>query len=98
MGKPSLGHGVGRLGLQSLGLKTCLTGLLDRQILGCFCLLPRAIRLVAQFLLLARIRMFRRERIGSRSFCRCCLLGAITGSGSRRFRLHRAELLQQRVW
>jgi hypothetical protein len=44
---------------------------------------------VAQFLLLARIRMFFRERIGSRSFCRCCLLGAITGSGSRRFRLHR---------
>jgi hypothetical protein len=42
----------------------------------------------------------RRERIGSRSFCRCCLLGAITGSGSRRFRLHRfagLENLRQAV-
>jgi hypothetical protein len=40
MGKPSMGHGVGCLGLQSIGVKTCLLGLLDRQILGCFCFLP----------------------------------------------------------
>ena len=40
MGTPSLGHGVGRLGLQSLGFKACLTGLLDRQISGGLCFLP----------------------------------------------------------
>lgn len=40
MGKPSLGHGVSRLRIQSIGVKTCLPGLLDRQILGCLCLLP----------------------------------------------------------
>jgi len=40
MGKPSMGHGIGCLGLQSLGLKACLTGLLDRQISGGLCFLP----------------------------------------------------------
>jgi len=48
--------------------------------------------------LLAGIRLFLRVSIGSRSFCRCCLFGAITGSGCRRFRLQRfaglADLLQ----
>ena len=40
MGKPSMGHGVGLLGLQSFGLQACLTGLLDGQILGGLCCLP----------------------------------------------------------
>ena len=40
MGKPSLGHGVSRLRIQSIGVKTCLLGFLDRQISCCFCLLP----------------------------------------------------------
>ena len=94
MGKPSLGHGVSRLGLQSLGLKACLTDLLDGQILGTLCLLSCLGRFVAELQLLAGIRVFFRERIGSRSFCRCCLVGAITGCGRRRFRLQRLAGLE----
>jgi hypothetical protein len=97
MGKPSMGHGVGHLRLQSLGLQACLLGLLDRQICGGLCLLQRAIRLVAEFLLLTFLGVCHCG-ISRSCLCRSCLLGAITGSGSRRFRLQRfaglADLLQ----
>jgi len=40
MGQTAMGYGISCLWLQPLGLKACLTGLLDGQILGCFCFLP----------------------------------------------------------
>jgi hypothetical protein len=87
MGQAAIRHGISRLWLQPLRFKACLVGLLDRQLPGGFCFRPGLGCLAGQLLLLAGIRWFISIcGIGSslchRSFSRCGLLGAITGSGS----------------
>ena len=47
----AMGHLVNCLRLQPLGLKACLMGLLDRQIIGGFCFLLRLGCLASQLLL-----------------------------------------------
>ena len=84
MGQAAIWHGIGGMWLQPLGFKACFLGLLDRQILCCFCLLLRLNRFVAQPLLL-NILCICLLGISHRSLCCCCLLGAITSSSGSRF-------------
>jgi hypothetical protein len=81
MGQAAMGHGVNCLRFQPLGLKACLLGLLDRQILDGLCFLLGLDRFFAQLLLLIILSVCLLGISRSR-LCRCCLLGAITGSSS----------------